>query len=330
MKKVTCVGYHATGSSAIDDYLKEFDNVASAKQGMECRLLQDPDGIADLEYNLVSNPHRLNSGFALKRFLLYAKQEKRTFYRIVGKKWIEWAKEYVGALVSLEYSGYWHGDIRILPLVQALFYKGRKAINLCMPKPLRKNEYFNYLPWLSTFSVDVSEEEFLNITRAYCEKLCELINTDGREFVVLDQAVSPQNAKKYLRYMDNFKVIIVDRDPRDVYINEIKQNKDHVLPQAVKDFCHVYRISRKGLPDSGDEDGILKINFEDAIYKYDETMQRINDFLGLNENNHKFVKQYFNPDISIRNTKLWEKHPEYAEEVRIIEEELPEFLYCYR
>ena len=34
----------------------------------EFRFVQDPDGISDLEYNLVENHNRHNSGHALKRF----------------------------------------------------------------------------------------------------------------------------------------------------------------------------------------------------------------------------------------------------------------------
>ena len=75
MKKISCVGYHATGSGAVDDFLREFDNIQTAEYGIECRFLQDPDGISDLEHQLIENYHRLNSGFALKRFLMFAKSE---------------------------------------------------------------------------------------------------------------------------------------------------------------------------------------------------------------------------------------------------------------
>ena len=34
----------------------------------EFRFVQDPDGICDLEYNLVLNNHRHNSGYAIKRY----------------------------------------------------------------------------------------------------------------------------------------------------------------------------------------------------------------------------------------------------------------------
>jgi len=88
MKKITCVSYHATGSSAIDDFFKEFDNCTSGPSDYEARLLQDPDGISDLEYNLVENPHRLNSGFALKRFRIFCQRNRRTYEGLYGKGWM--------------------------------------------------------------------------------------------------------------------------------------------------------------------------------------------------------------------------------------------------
>ena len=53
MKKITCVGYHFTGSGVIDDLLRECDNVSQSESEKECRMLQDPDGISDLVFPLV-------------------------------------------------------------------------------------------------------------------------------------------------------------------------------------------------------------------------------------------------------------------------------------
>ena len=50
MKVISCASYHGTGSSAITDFLGEFDNVCSMTN-YEFRFVQDPDGISDLEYN---------------------------------------------------------------------------------------------------------------------------------------------------------------------------------------------------------------------------------------------------------------------------------------
>lgn len=329
MKKISCVGYHATGSGAVDDFLREFDNIKAAEYGVECRFLQDPDGISDLEHQLVENYHRLNSGFALKRFLMFAKSEERTYRHIFGKYWMTWAQSYVDALCSFQYTGYWHGDIRLVPPLQLFVYKARKAVNLALPKPLKKNKYYSYFPKIKTFCVDIDEEEFLRITRLKCEELCEILNRENKEYVVLDQAVSPQNVNRYLRYISDLQVIIVERDPRDVYINDIVRNGDFVLPKDVKKFCTVYRLSRKKLSEEEDAQRVLRINFEDMIYRYDDTTRRIREFLGLSRENHKYPQRYFKPEVSAENTRQWERYPHLRGQIEEIEHMLPDMLYRF-
>lgn len=67
MKVISCASYYGSGSSAITDYVSEFDGVYSMTNE-EFRFIQDPDGIDDLEFHLVENHNRHNSGHALKRY----------------------------------------------------------------------------------------------------------------------------------------------------------------------------------------------------------------------------------------------------------------------
>ena len=71
MKKrllITPTGYFNTGSSAITHMLTEIEGVENSSGVYEMRILFDPDCISDLEYNLIENPHRQNTSFALQRF----------------------------------------------------------------------------------------------------------------------------------------------------------------------------------------------------------------------------------------------------------------------
>lgn len=74
MKKrllITPTGYFNTGSSAITHMLTEIEGVENSSGVYEMRILFDPDCISDLEYNLIENPHRQNTSFALQRFKRY-------------------------------------------------------------------------------------------------------------------------------------------------------------------------------------------------------------------------------------------------------------------
>lgn len=325
MKKITCVGYHATGSGAVDDFLREFDNIESAKYGVEFRILQDPDGISDLEYNLVDNPHRLNSGFAIKRFIKLCKSEKRGYERIFGKEWMPWVNEYVNDLTCFNYKGNWRADIRIQSDFKKFIYKIRRVINLLIPIKYRKTKYYNYFPNEITYFSNLEKKEFELKTRNNFEKLCDFLNKENKEYVVLDQAVSPQNIERYSNYIKDLKIIVVDRDPRDVYINDILKNNDCVLPYDILKFCEVYKFSRKNV--NKNLNNALFINFEDMIYKYDETTKKIMDFLGLKEENHKYPMKFFDPQKSKNNTRLWNKSEEYLNSSKIIEKELKDYLY---
>lgn len=328
MKKIACVGYHATGAGVIDDLFREFDNVEQGQYEVECRVLQDPDGISDLEYNLVENPHRLNSGFAVKRFQNYVKRTKRTYRKIFGNQWELISQKYVQSIVKINYRGYWHGDIWLLNFTLRYYHLFRRFLSRIAPKKLKKPSYYNYFPWLHTYHAYMTETEFLETTRNYLDELCAAMNCSNKEYVFLDQPYSPSNLGRYQRYIRDIKTIVVDRDPRDVYIFQ-KLIKEHTLPSDVYDFCMVYRDSRIKTS-MAPEGTCMYVKFEDMIYHYDEYVTKVVEFVGITEDHHIHKKKYFDPSISQKNTRLWKKYPEYDEEVKIIEHELSEFLYPYQ
>lgn len=329
MKKLTCISYHGTGSGAVDDLLKEFDNIASGPTEFEFRLLHDPDGISDLEYNLVNNPHRLNSSHAIKRFEKYCRYLHRNNTALFGKAWDLYTKKYINSLIKFEYYASWQGDVWLLPLHRYYILKFRRLLAKISPPAIRKPNYYNYFPDIKSYHVAITEERFLKLTKKYIDALCKGLNKDNKEFVLLDQAVSTMNIQRYLRYVNDMKVIIVDRDPRDTYINHQK-GKDNVLPKDPEKFSIAYRDYRRTLKEElEDTEHILKIQFEDLIFNYDRTVSRIMDFLKIDSSHHISPKALFVPEISVNNTRQWEKLEGYEEAVKIIEKMLPEYLYSF-
>ena len=90
MRFITCASYYGSGSSAITDFVSEFDSVYSFTDE-EFRFVQDPDGVSDLEYNLVENFNRHNSGHAIKRY----------------KKLVNF---YCGNMFGKKYEKFFHGN----------------------------------------------------------------------------------------------------------------------------------------------------------------------------------------------------------------------------
>jgi len=72
IKFLTCASYYGTGSSAVTDLISEYDGVDNLTD-YEFRFLHDPYGVRDLQYYLIDNPNRHNSGFGLKKFIKYTK-----------------------------------------------------------------------------------------------------------------------------------------------------------------------------------------------------------------------------------------------------------------
>lgn len=174
-----------------------------------------------------------------------------------------------------------------------------------------------------------SEERFLRCTREYIEELFgTIIGND--EFIMADQIVPSSNIERYLRYFKDIKVVVVDRDPRDLYLLGKYHWHDGVIPTNVEDFCKWFvstredgKYRREGIMD----ERIKFFWFEDLIYKYDKTTKDLTAWLGLDPAWHTHAKKFFKPDISIRNTRVWEKKKYDMAEVQYIENHLKDYLY---
>lgn len=330
---VSCASYFGSGSSAVTDYLSEFDSVCSVA-GNEFRFLHDPDGVSDLEYNLVENHHRLNSGRALKRYrqLVDFQAGNRLFKRYspyFSNRWKEISYRYIDALTDFTYRGWGLSDVRDR---RSLRFIGSRLINKLLHLTLWRNDPEREwsLPGKETvYCSRPSEARFLASTRAYVDELAEAANPEGKPIVSFDQLVPPSNLDRYLRYADNLYVIIVDRDPRDVYLLSKYRWNDSVVPrESIETFCRWYAYRRAHRETEHlDPARVLLLQFEDLIYAYEETAARLNAFLSLDAAQHTRKKSALDPEKSIKNTRLWTQYPQEADNIRYIAEALPAYLY---
>ena len=302
MKIITCAGYHGTGSSIVTDILKEFDNCKSFGE-YEFRFIQDPYGIADLEYNLVENNHRLNSSNAIKKY-------KKNIDFLSGNKLIpkyekyfegnfkKISYEYIDDLTNIKYKAQWHQDLIEKGKLYYTFYKiVTRLVTLILRKIKNKDEICFELNSNEEFYLSYPEDMFYEKTIKYIDKLMECLNKENKEFLALDQLVPPSNCERYLKYFRDLKIIVVDRDPRDLFILEKKYWKDKVIPtDNISDFIEWYKITRKHIKNEIDNDRVLRVKFEDFIYDYENSMDLIKSFLNLSDSNHKMKKQFFNPE----------------------------------
>ncbi|NLK22330.1 MAG: hypothetical protein GX308_09730 [Epulopiscium sp.] len=330
MKIITCAGYYRTGSSAISDFFSEFENCKSLGD-FEVRFLQDPDGISDLEYNLIENNHRHNTSHAIKRYKKLVNFLNGTWYapryrKYFGNMFMKCSLEYIDKITELQCKSWWHRDQidrgswfyffdRVYAQFVGVFQKERFNISMLQ----NESAYFTH----------ITKEEFYKYTRQYLQEIFNYANENDDDYMMIDQLVPPSNINRYLNYFDDIKVISVERDPRDLYVLEKVKYRWGIIPyKDVETFCEWYRITRTHRKyEKDDTNKVVRIYFEDLIYRYEETSNMLINFIGLKKENHTLKKEFFNPEISIKNTRVYLTYPELKADVEYIEKHLEEYLY---
>jgi Sulfotransferase family len=166
---------------------------------------------------------------------------------------------------------------------------------------------------------------FIPATRRYLRDLLSSNVNPGTTTIVMHNAFEPFNPYRSLDLFESARCIVVDRDPRDNFVAML-QYKSLALPAA--EFAKRYRAHR--LIAEGNRrpsDRVLRLQYEDLVLRYEETLPRILEFLGEDRSVHVKPRQFFNPAISAKNIGIWRNHPEPAD-IELIVRELPQ--HCYR
>ena len=230
--------------------------------------------------------------------------------------------------MDVEWSGYWHRDIMDEHAVRKFLYYAERFVQKII---LRQKDTASKYYRKPMYYAKPSKEKFFSEARSYLNKLFNTMQIKT-EFLALDQLVPPENTSEFLKYFDNnLKIIIVDRDPRDLYLLERFEYQETWVPyQNIEDYIKWYRLIREHRKEEQiDENNVMFVYFEDFIYDYDKTINKVLDFCEIDESQWKNKRKHFNPDISIKNTKKWTAYPEASREIELIKKELSEFLVEY-
>ncbi len=335
MRFITCASYYVSGSSAITDLVSEFEPVYSFTTE-EFRFIQDPDGVSDLEFHLVECFNRHNSGHALKRYkkLVDFYSGNKIFKRyshFFGDQWKTLSYQYIDRLTDFTFSGWWMYDLYDRG---SWFFFRKRILNWLLHKTLWKRQperTLNTMKHEITYCAHPSEEKFLAATRQYILALFSCVMPEGKEIMMVDQLLPPTNMQRYLRYFDNnMQAVIVDRDPRDIFVLEKYMWKDGVIPTDVDTFCQWFEYTRAHRKtEDVHTQQVHFVQFEDLVYHYEETTRKLCSWLGLSQADHTRPRTAFCPEMSIQNTQTWKKYAQSLPEVKVIEERLSEYLYPF-
>lgn len=324
-KIISVCGYGYTGSGAIIDLLKEYDDCQILGHEREFCFLYYPYGINSLKYNLCKNSARyMSSDTAIRDFYKHI----TAYSRISG-----WNKEFslliekeidsfITSLSAIKWNGYWLYDECELSKHHINYFFFRLKRRLC--NTLNLHDVF-LMTKREVNCLIMEEANYIDLSKVFIENL---INSCGIVFdknVVINQFYPANNIDEYLQYFPESKTIVVDKDPRDCFIlakTAAKQSTAWIPTDNVSDFIRYYRMLRKNRSNNSN---VLYIRFEDLIYQYTETVNKIEQFLGIN--NHLMKNSYFDPQVSIVNTRLFERFLQFKDDIAQIEIELNEYLY---
>ena len=332
-KIIIPTGYMGSGSSAITDLLREYPRLNTKNADFEYIFLHAPNGLFDLEKKILANNNAIRSDEAIKSFrtlmenlFTYRGWWPAGYNHAISKDFLEIVENYLNSISTVKFEGNWYIYDRpsyIRYLIRAILNRLGKIVNF---SPAYKKKKM-----LLEISL-VEETEFYEKSRIFIENVINQINTENQD-IVLDQLLLPHNLKGFEKYqLNNVYPIIVERDPRDVFISNKyfwePSGNEVPYPLDVNEFCKYYKAIRKA--EKGYTSNYLRLNFEDLVLNYEETKQDIENFIGIDSIHHKAKFEYFNPAISVNNLQVYNRDDKYREEVEVIELELSEYLYNFK
>lgn len=340
---VAVTGYFGTGSSAVVDLLKEYKNVRVAPfndKSYEHNLLYHHGGLYDVctllsRGNTLYTSDKVISTFIteMKRLNDYNYVWFGSYKKMFGNRFMNLVNEFVDSIAEKRKDKTTNHIVRtrfsIVKLVAQILLRiiqKRRFSNYGVKYIYDKEDAYCALP---------SEEKLYDAARKFTSGYFSLFDKGLKnEVKVFDHIIWPGQIDDFSECFDNnFKIIIVDRDPRDLYAldqhiwskNRFRKSEIH-FPKDTKEFAREWENT---LINKFENPNAMIVHFEDLIYDYENSVNRIELFLGLNKERHKMAKRYFNPNDSIENTQVFRVNKSWEKEAETIAELLPNLLYDF-
>lgn len=291
-------GIGCSGSSAVTDFLGEFssctvlggadkDNMARGIENtFEVDFFRNPYSVLELEKICDNYVHRIRNK-AIHDFINTIKNNYKSPISLYDDFYLNASKKFISNILSY-----------IVPL--------RYGQLQYIPKKLSRMEYRK---------------------EAKSYLLSILKNIPSEKNLVFDNLLSigEPNTDLLHDYFGEFKLIYVYSDPRDVYVRARNNPGDEWVPVDPELFVKFY-LKEFPFYLASNSDSILCISFDELIYKYNETTKKIMDFIGLKEEEHILKYKFFNPEYSIKNTRVYKNYKDQSI-IKYIEKNLKQ--YCY-
>ncbi len=320
-RAVLVTGYGNSGVTAVMDLLAECEGFLCPKQ--EFFLVQHPDGILALEDALTSSWSEFAPDWALRRFkeLVEVLSRRPTRFRfgmdydrLFCADFKKLALAYADDLAGIKYEG--HLMFRRAEMSRPEYF----AYMLCRRFDIGPGNRFFARRYDTSFVPDASR--FQTSTQDLMGRLLRSMAGPGVSDVALCLGASPYQVERSARLFPRATTIIVDRDPRDIYLSA---RASSYMPHEIGAFIDWYKTTRQNAKMGGDGNA-LAIMFEDLVTRYDETTAKVFAFLGVDPARHTKKRSVLQPEASAKRIAKWKAY-ERQDEIRRIEHELSRYLW---
>lgn len=335
-KVIIPAGYMGSGSSAITDLISEIDGYDNKNGSFEYVFMHCPGGFFDLEDKLLIGNNALRSDEALHTFYYTMKNlyENKHYWvadysNKMGIDFLYLIEDFLNKIIDNKFKDtYWYyqENPNTKVYIKKFINKILKLISAgkIISKPGKRYEEM----WVSY----VTSEDFYKESKLFLNNFFDEMGLIDNN-IILDQFLLPHNLFRIDRYFDdNVKIIVVERDPRDIFLlNKYYWNMANCpvpYPFDVKEFCTYYRKMRN-LENITSNKNILRIRFEDLVYNYEDEINKIYYFLSVDSHLHKRIRTNFIPEKSITNTQIFMKNNKFKSESDYIFKNLNEFIYDF-
>ena len=316
-------GFSWSGSGAVMDYLMEYDE--NQVYTPEFIIAYHPDGIHDLDMNLNSNCAKfLSSGVAIPRF---RKVSRYLLKQVTNGESELLTREYLDKITQAKWIGSEQGQMLVRKTW--LYRNVGQRLKPWIGK-LPHEFCWKYKPYpLSEMEFSICPDNFMKATVEFTDSVLQAIGLNTNRNIVLNQPFPGNNPVPYMKYYRDSKAIVVDRDPRDlfVFLKYIFPGRGYSVPlESVDVFCEYFEHMHKNLETTLNHPDVLYLQFEDLIYHYEEATNQIGQFLNLLGPTNP--RKYFIPEESEANTQVFLKYGK-PEEISVIENKLRKYLYDF-
>ena len=327
----TC-GFGSTGSSVISDYLCEYKDVnIQVLDDIEFTWVSGTDGLIDLAFQIM-NPHNRTNGSitAINRYLEYMLKKEPYFVksgRINKDAFEKSTYDFIEKITTVKWN--WYYDSKQKSKLRREIERGLLQARIIPYLEKKKGRQIFCYPMVEVRLASMPSN-FYEAARLHVKEILKALGADISKTIVLDQPFSGNNPQACFPFFEDPYAIVVDRDPRDNYVfgkTRLLGRNHFMAIDNVEDFVKYYRAIRENQPYRIPHDRVLNLKFESLVYDYDKSTEQLRDFLHLGENPNP--KSIFDPLLSINNTQVWKRFPQYQKDIEYIEKELEEFLFDF-